>query len=144
MFALYGFPLFEWNEDAGRGTHRHPVYLSAEGASLLEAQSWSTDPRHTIVCNGSELASGTRIHNRSAEKIRNLATARDVANASRQILEAFGRGRPRGIAGHRRLVATCRANSIRDVIAFPKIRAARPAVQLACRGGALATQGTVD
>ena len=133
MFAFVtDFPLFEWNEDAGRwDSSHHPFTSPAEGeASLLEGDNLGAirSKAYDLVCNGSELASGSiRIHNRELqEKIFAILgySREDVGERFRQILEAFEYGAPPhgGIApGIDRLVAILAGtNSIRDVIAFPK------------------------
>jgi aspartyl-tRNA synthetase len=126
------FPLFEWNEDASRwDSSHHPFTSPADGEEeLLDGDDLGAirSKAYDLVCNGSELASGSiRIHRRELqEKIFGvLGYSRvDVGERFRQILEAFEYGAPPhgGIApGIDRLVAILAgANSIRDVIAFPK------------------------
>ena len=126
------FPLFDWNADRNRwDSSHHPFTSSAEGQEdLLEGEDLgSIDSKaYDLVCNGSELASGSiRIHHREEqEKIfRILGYSNEEINEKfGQILEAFEYGAPPhgGIApGIDRLVAIlARTTSIRDVIAFPK------------------------
>ena len=126
------FPLFEWNADRNRwDSSHHPFTSPAEGQEdLLEGEDLgSIDSKaYDLVCNGSELASGSiRIHRRDEqEKIfRILGYSNEEINEKfGQILEAFEYGAPPhgGIApGIDRLVAIlARTTSIRDVIAFPK------------------------
>ena len=126
------FPLFEWNEDGKRwDSSHHPFTSPADGqegllneGDLGEIKSKAYD----LVCNGSELASGSiRIHQRELqEKVFQVLgySKEEVNERFQQILEAFDYGAPPhgGIApGIDRLVAIlCGANSIREVIAFPK------------------------
>ena len=126
------FPLFEWNEDAGRwDSSHHPFTSPADGEErLLDGDNLGAirSKAYDLVCNGSELASGSiRIHRRELqEKIFSILgySREDVGERFRQILEAFEYGAPPhgGIApGIDRLVAILAGtNSIRDVIAFPK------------------------
>ena len=126
------FPLFDWNADRNRwDSSHHPFTSPAEGQEdLLEGEDLgSIDSKaYDLVCNGSELASGSiRIHHREEqEKIfRILGYSNEEINEKfGQILEAFEYGAPPhgGIApGIDRLVAILAGStSIRDVIAFPK------------------------
>ena len=126
------FPLFEWNEDGQRwDSSHHPFTAPADGAeALLDGDDLGRirSKAYDLVCNGSELASGSiRIHRRELqEKIFAILgyEKEEVNDRFRQILEAFEYGAPPhgGIApGIDRLVAIlCGASSIRDVIAFPK------------------------
>ena len=126
------FPLFEWNEDANRwDSSHHPFTSPADGEEeLLDGDDLGAirSKAYDLVCNGSELASGSiRIHRRELqEKIFAILgySREDVGERFRQILEAFEYGAPPhgGIApGIDRLCAILAgAGSIRDVIAFPK------------------------
>ena len=126
------FPLFEWNDDANRwDSSHHPFTSPADGEEeLLEGDDLGAirSKAYDLVCNGSELASGSiRIHRRELqEKIFSILgySREDVGERFRQILEAFEYGAPPhgGIApGIDRLVAILAGtSSIRDVIAFPK------------------------
>ncbi len=127
-----GFPLFEWDEERQRwDSSHHPFTSPAPGLEgLLDTDQLGAieSQAYDLVCNGSELASGSiRIHRREMqEKIfRALGyDADDVAERFGHILEAFEYGAPPhgGIApGIDRFVAILTgADSIRDVIAFPK------------------------
>ena len=126
------FPMFDWDEDAGRwdSTH-HPFTAPAPGCeSMLDSDDVSAIPSraYDLICNGSELASGSiRIHQREMqEKVFGILgyTPEQVQERFGHILEAFDYGAPPhgGIApGIDRLVAILAgADSLREVIAFPK------------------------
>lgn len=126
------FPLFEWDEQNNRWDSSHHPFTSPEpglehmldGEDLGQIKSQAYD----LVCNGSELASGSiRIHKRTMqEKIFNVLgySKQEVQELFGHILEAFEYGAPPhgGIApGIDRLVTILTdSESIRDVIAFPK------------------------
>ena len=133
LFAFVtDFPLFDWNDDNNRwdSTH-HPFTAPAPGfEKMLDGGELSTIPSraYDLVCNGSELASGSiRIHQRGLqEKIFAILgySPEDISDRFGHILEAFDYGAPPhgGIApGIDRLVAMLAgAESLREVIAFPK------------------------
>ncbi len=126
------FPLFDWNADRNRwDSSHHPFTQPADGQEgLLDGEDFgSIDSKaYDLVCNGSELASGSiRIHRRDMqERIFQILgySTDDINDRFGQILEAFEYGAPPhgGIApGIDRLVAILAGStSIRDVIAFPK------------------------
>ena len=133
LFAFVtDFPLFDWNDDNNRwdSTH-HPFTAPAPGfEKMLDGENLSAVPSraYDLVCNGSELASGSiRIHQRGLqEKIFAILgySPEDISDRFGHILEAFDYGAPPhgGIApGIDRLVAMLAgAESLREVIAFPK------------------------
>ena len=126
------FPMFDWDDDAQRwdSTH-HPFTAPAPGCEhMLDGDDLAAIPSraYDLVCNGSELASGSiRIHRREMqEKVFAILgyTPDQVQERFGHILEAFDYGAPPhgGIApGIDRLVAILAgADSLREVIAFPK------------------------
>ncbi len=126
------FPLFEWDEEAEKWeSSHHPFTAPAPGEEhLLDGDDLGNiNARHyDLVCNGSELASGSiRIHRRELqEKVFGVLgyTREQVNDLFGHILQAFEYGAPPhgGIApGIDRIVAMLTGSaSIRDVIAFPK------------------------
>ena len=126
------FPLFEWDAEEERWNSSHHPFTAPkddqshllDGTDLGDIKSKAYD----LVCNGSELASGSiRIHRRGLQqKVLGLLGYADDEIEERfgHLLEAFEYGAPPhgGIApGIDRLVAIlANAGSIRDVIAFPK------------------------
>ncbi|MSQ17882.1 MAG: aspartate--tRNA ligase [Dehalococcoidia bacterium] len=130
------FPLFDWNEESKRwDSAHHPFTAPAEGEEALLDQFKPGDDMsrlrsraYDLVCNGSELASGSiRIHRPELqEKVFTILgyTKEQVKAQFGHLLEAFEYGAPPhgGIApGIDRLVTILTgASSIRDVIAFPK------------------------
>ena len=127
-----GFPLFEWDENNKRwDSSHHPFTSPADGKEqLLDGEDLGgiESKAYDLVCNGSELASGSiRIHRRELQEkvFRVLGYSKEqVEERFGHILEAFEYGAPPhgGIApGIDRLVTILAgADSIRDVIAFPK------------------------
>ena len=126
------FPLFEWDDDANRwDSAHHPFTAPAPGCeAMLDGEDFSSIPSraYDLVCNGSELASGSiRIHRRDLqEKVFRILgySPEQITERFGHILEAFDYGAPPhgGIApGIDRLVAILAgADSLREVIAFPK------------------------
>jgi aspartyl-tRNA synthetase len=126
------FPLFEWNEENQRWDSSHHPFTSPEDGAeeLLDGDNLGSlrSKAYDLVCNGAELASGSiRIHRRELqEKIFRILgyMPEQINERFGHILEAFEYGAPPhgGIApGIDRLVAILTgADSIRDVIAFPK------------------------
>ena len=126
------FPLFEWDEEGDAWTPAHHLFTSprADQWDLIESDPAAVRARHyDLVANGMELASGSiRIHDRASQEriMRFLGySAEQMEERFGQLLGALEYGAPPhgGIApGIDRLVTllTDHAESIRDVIAFPK------------------------
>ena len=129
---ITNFPVFEWDDDMNNWQPSHHLFTSPleKDWDLLDTSPGDMRARHyDLVCNGMELASGSiRIHSREKlEKILDFLGYDDESKIERfgQLLEALEYGAPPhgGIApGIDRLITllTDNAESIRDVIAFPK------------------------
>ena len=91
------FPLFEWNKDTNRwDSAHHPFTAPADGQeSLLDGDGLASikSKAYDLVCNGSELASGSiRIHRRELqEKIFSILgyTPEETQARFGHLLEAF-------------------------------------------------------
>ena len=126
------FPLFEWDDENARWEASHHLFTSPQDEhwGMLAKDPGKIKARHyDLVCNGMELASGSiRIHNREKqERIMQFLGYTKIQMEERfgQILGALEYGAPPhgGIApGIDRFLTllTDYADSIRDVIAFPK------------------------
>jgi aspartyl-tRNA synthetase len=125
------FPLFEWDEETKRYFARHHPFTSPATAHVdkLESDPGSVLARaYDVVLNGLELGGGSIRINRpdlQSRMFRALGIADEEARERFGfLLEAFRYGAPPhgGIAlGFDRLVmAMAGADSLRDVIAFPK------------------------
>ncbi len=129
------FPMFEWNETEGRYDPLHHPFTAPKVASIAELES---DPAsclskaYDLVLNGTELGGGSvRIHRPEMQE----AVLRLLGIDQQQAREKFGflidalkYGCPPhgGIAFglDRMVMMMCGAQSIRDVIAFPKTQTA--------------------
>ncbi len=129
------FPMFEWNDEENRwDAMHHPFTAPADGHDELLA----SDPRkamakaHDMVLNGWEIGGGSiRIHRQDIQQKVFRALGIDAGEAQAKfgfLLDALQYGAPPhgGIAfGLDRIVALLAgAESIRDIIAFPKTQRA--------------------
>jgi aspartyl-tRNA synthetase len=124
------FPLFEQSDDGHLAAAHHPFTSPApEDLERLESDPASVRARaYDLVLNGSEIAGGSiRIHRSDvqARVFRALGLSDEDAHAKFGfLLEAFKYGPPPhgGIAAgvDRLSMLLCGAESLRDVIAFPK------------------------
>jgi aspartyl-tRNA synthetase len=130
------FPMFEWDEEGKRwNAMHHPFTSPADGHEdkLDSDQGTARAKAHDIVLNGWEIGGGSvRIHRAEVQQkvFRGLNIGADEAQAKFGfLLDALQYGAPPhgGIAfGLDRMVALMAgADSIRDVIAFPKTQRAQ-------------------
>jgi aspartyl-tRNA synthetase len=130
------FPMFEWDEEAKRwNAMHHPFTAPADGhEDLLDKDPGKARAKaHDMVLNGSEIGGGSvRIHRQEVQSkvFRALNIGPEEAEAKFGfLLKALQYGAPPhgGIAfGLDRIVAMMvGAESIRDVIAFPKTQRAQ-------------------
>jgi len=127
------FPLFEFDEEENRWVAKHHPFTSPmdEDIEFLESDPGRVRSKaYDIVLNGTEIGGGSiRIHMQDLQQrmFRLLGLSREEAQAKfGYLLEAFKYGVPPhgGMAyGLDRLVMLMAGrNSIRDVIAFPKVQ----------------------
>ena len=125
------FPLFEWDEETQRYFARHHPFTSpaVEDIDKMESDPGATLARaYDVVLNGLELGGGSiRINRAEVQQRMFKALGIDEKDAQERfgfLLDAFRYGAPPhgGIAlGVDRIVMLmARAESLRDVIAFPK------------------------
>jgi aspartyl-tRNA synthetase len=128
---IVDFPLLEWSEESNRWESTHHLFTAPceRDTGLLDSEPGKVQGRHyDLVCNGSELGSGSvRIHKRLIqEKVLKLLGYSQEKMMSRfgHFLRALEFGAPPhgGIAiGIDRVVMLFAGEkSIREVIAFPK------------------------
>ena len=127
------FPLLEWNEEAGRYTAMHHPFtmLMEEDLELLDTDPGKVRAKaYDIVLNGNEIGGGSvRIHQNDIQEkmFEKLGFTKEEAYEQFGfLLGAFKYGVPphAGLAyGLDRLVMLmAKVDSIRDVIAFPKVK----------------------
>ena len=127
------FPMFEYDEEEKRWVAKHHAFTSPmdEDIELLDTEPGMVRAKaYDIVLNGVELGGGSiRIHDQEMQrKIFKLMgfTEEEAQSRFGFLLEAFKYGTPPhgGVAyGLDRLVMLmAKTDSIRDVIAFPKVQ----------------------
>ncbi len=129
------FPLLEYNEEQGRYTAKHHPFCSMmdEDVELLDTEPQKVRAKaYDIVLNGNEIGGGSiRIHKAEVQEkvFKALGFTEEQANEQFGfLLKSFKYGTPPhgGLAyGLDRLIMIItKSESIRDAIAFPKIKSA--------------------
>ncbi|MEA5487518.1 MULTISPECIES: aspartate--tRNA ligase [Pseudanabaena] len=130
------FPMFEWNADEKRLEALHHPFTSPRAEDIADGQPIDVNTiaqAYDLVLNGTEIGGGSiRIHKREVQEKVFAAIGLSDEQAKEKfgfLMEAFEYGTPPhgGLAfGLDRLVMLIAgADSIRDVIAFPKTQQAR-------------------
>jgi aspartyl-tRNA synthetase len=130
------FPMFEWDEDAGRHSAMHHPFTApakADPEALLANPGQALSKGYDMVLNGSEIGGGSiRIHNPQMQQAVFQLLGIGAEEAEEKfgfLLDALKYGCPPhgGIAfGLDRIAALMSGEgSIRDVIAFPKTTSAQ-------------------
>ncbi|HEX4825510.1 MAG TPA: aspartate--tRNA ligase [Candidatus Polarisedimenticolaceae bacterium] len=135
LLWVEGFPMFQWDEGEGRFLAMHHPFTAPrweEVPKLASEPAGVTAQAYDLVLNGTEIAGGSiRIHRRDVQDLvfRALSIGTEEAESKFGfLLRALQSGAPPhgGIAlGFDRICAMLAgAESIRDVIAFPKTTSA--------------------
>jgi aspartyl-tRNA synthetase len=121
-------PLFEWNDEENRWVSVHHPFTSPQGSveQMIEDPGGAKARAYDLVLNGVELGGGSiRIHRRDVQERVLEALKRDPSEFD-FLLEAFSYGPPPhgGIALgiDRTAMLMAGRDSIREVIAFPKVQ----------------------
>ncbi|MBX5468663.1 MAG: aspartate--tRNA ligase [Thermoleophilaceae bacterium] len=128
VFWVVDFPMLEWNEDEGRWDALHHPFTAPVGDLDSDPGTWRSRA-YDIVWNGNEIGGGSIRINMPEVQERVFDALGIPPEEARErfgfLLDAFRYGAPPhgGIAfGIDRIVALCAGeDSIRDVIAFPKL-----------------------